>query len=58
MKLTLNEKLNLISDLEEIGLNQKSIESIVESMSDTSKLTGPFNNVNEMWSNINKPEVK
>lgn len=29
MKMTLNEKLNLISDLEDEGLNEEMIESVV-----------------------------
>lgn len=50
--MTLNEKLNLISDLESAKFNSKTIETIVESIEHPENLHGPFNNVDELWKAI------
>ena len=50
--LTLNEKLNLISDLEEAKFKQDVIDTIVESMESPEKLNGPFENLEEFYNHI------
>ena len=50
--LTLNEKLNLISDLEEARFKQDVIDTIVESMESPEKLNGPFKNLEEFYAHI------
>lgn len=51
--LSLNEKLNLISDLEEVKLKPDVIDTIVESIEFPEKNNGPFNSIEEMWAHIN-----
>lgn len=51
--LTLNEKLNLISDLEEAKFKQDVIDIIVESIEHPENLNGPFNTIEEFWDHIN-----
>lgn len=47
--MTLNEKLNLISDLENANFNTKTIETIVESIEHPENLHGPYNTVDDLW---------
>ena len=51
--ITLNEKLNIISDLEEAKFKQDVINTIVESIEFPEKNNGPFNSVEEFWAHIN-----
>ena len=51
--LTLNEKLNLISDLEEAKFKQDVIDVIVESIEFPERNNGPFNSIEEFWEHIN-----
>lgn len=50
--LTLNEKLNLISDLEEAKFKPDVINTIVESMESPQKLNGPFETLEEFYNHI------
>ena len=50
--LTLNEKLNLISDLEEAKFKQDVIDIIVESIEHPENLNGPFETLEEFWNHI------
>ena len=50
--LTLNEKLNIISDLEEAKFKQDVINTIVESIEHPEKLNGPFNTLEEFYAHI------
>ena len=50
--LTLTEKLNLISDLEEAKFKPDVIDTIVESIEHPERLNGPFNSVQEFWDHI------
>ena len=50
--LTLNEKLNLISDLEEAKFKQDVIDTIVESIEFPEKLNGPFENLEAFYNHI------
>lgn len=58
--MTLNEKLNLISDLERASFNSRAIESIVESLEHPENLNGPFDTVDDFWKSIEeeKPNAK
>ena len=49
--MTLNEKLNLISELESAKFNSDTIETIVESFEHPENNT-QFNNVEELWAHI------
>ena len=51
--LTLNEKLNLISDLEDAKFKQDVINVIVESLEFPERNNGPFNTIEEFWDHIN-----
>ena len=51
--LTLNEKLNIISDLEEAKFKQDVINTIVESIEHPENLNGPFETLEEFWDHIN-----
>ena len=51
--LTLNEKLDLISDLEEAKFKQDVIDVIVESIEFPERNNGPFNSIEEFWEHIN-----
>lgn len=50
--LTLNEKLNLISDLEEAKFKPDVIDTIVESIESPEKLNGPFETLDEFYNHI------
>ena len=50
--LSLNEKLNLISDLEEAKFKQDVINTIVESIEHHENLNGPFNKLEEFYAHI------
>ena len=50
--LTLNEKLNLISDLEEANFKQDVIDTIVESIEFPERNNGPFETLEEFWNHI------
>ncbi len=50
--LTLNEKLNLISDLEESKFKPDVISTIVESMESPEKLNGPFESLEDFYKHI------
>ena len=50
--LTLNEKLNLISDLEEAKFKQDVIDTIVESIEFPERNNGPFESIEEFWNHI------
>ena len=50
--LSLNEKLNLISDLEEAKFKPDVINTIVESIEKPEKLNGPFNTLEEFYAHI------
>ena len=50
--LTLNEKLNLISDLEEAKFKQDVIDVIVESIEHPENRNGPFETLEEFWNHI------
>lgn len=56
--MTLTEKLNLISDLEEAKLNSTTIDAIVESMEHPEKNNGPFKTLEEFWAHIDSVEDK
>lgn len=47
--MTINEKLNLISDLESVKFKSTTIESIVESIEHPESLNGPFETVDDLW---------
>lgn len=50
--LTLNEKLDLISDLEEAKFKQDVIDVIVESIEHPENLNGPFETLEEFYAHI------
>ena len=50
--LTLNEKLDLISDLEEARFKQYVIDVIVESIEHPENLNGPFETLDEFYKHI------
>ena len=50
--LTLNEKLDLISDLEEAKFKQDVIDTIVESIESPENLNGPFETLDEFYKHI------
>ena len=50
--LTLNEKLDLISDLEEAKFKPDVIDTIVESIESPEKLNGPFETLEEFYNHI------
>ena len=50
--LTLNEKLNIISDLEEAKFKQDVINTIVESIEHPENLNGPFETLEEFYAHI------
>lgn len=54
--MTLTEKLNLISDLEEAKLNSVTINAIVESLEHPEKNSGPFKTIDEFWAHIDSVE--
>lgn len=58
--MTLNEKLDLISDLERASFNSRAIESIVESLEHPENLNGPFDTVDDLWKSVEeeKPNAK
>ena len=58
--MTLNEKLDLISDLERASFNSRTIESIVESLEHPENLNGPFDTVDDFWKSVEeeKPNAK
>ena len=47
--LTLNEKLDLISDLEEARFKPDVIDTIVESIESPENLNGPFETLDEFY---------
>ena len=50
--MTLNEKLELISDLEKSRFKQDVIHTIVESLEHPEKNNGPFETLEELWDHI------
>lgn len=50
--LTLNEKLDLISDLEEARFKPDVIDTIVESMEFPENLNGPFETLDEFYKHL------
>lgn len=50
--LTLNEKLDLISDLEEARFKPDVIDTIVESIESPENLNGPFETLDEFYKHI------
>ena len=50
--MTLNEKLELISEFESAKFNSNTIEGLVESIEHPEKNSGPFETVNDLWAHI------
>ena len=52
--MTLNEKLELISELESAKFNTDTIERLVESIEHPENNNGPFNSIDELWDHLDK----
>ena len=50
--MTLNEKLEFISELEDQKFNSTTIDTLVESIEHPERNNGPFTSVEELWAHI------